>query len=129
MIDKKLIIAIHARLLSEFGGTDGIRDMGLLESAIARPHHLKQYEPQSSLLDQVSILVCGLIQNHPFVDGNKRVGAVVCELCLFKAGYFLSASEEEKYRVIMRIAAGELNAVDFTVWLQENTTSPHIPHK
>lgn len=120
MIDKKLIIAIHARLLSEFGGTDGIRDMGLLESALARPHHLKQYEPQSSLFAQISILVCGIIKNHPFIDGNKRVGAVVGELCLLKSGYMLCADEQEKYIVIMRIASGSWDENNFTEWLQQN---------
>lgn len=98
----------------------GLRDNALLESALSRPENLKLYNSKATIFDEISILVCGIIKNYPFVDGNKRVGAVVCEFALLKAGFQLNASEEEKYIVFMNIAAGLLSESDLSYWLSNH---------
>lgn len=120
MIDKRLILTIHKRLIALFGGCDGVRDLGLLESALCRPENLQAYQPGCDIFDSAACLAYGLIKNHPFVDGNKRVAAVVCELALNKAGYQMTASEEEKYLVYMKLAAGEIAQAGFSDWLRTN---------
>lgn len=120
MIEKRLIFAIHKRLIVTFGGIDGIRDEGLLESALAHPKHKKAYDSGADIFDLTACLCYSLIKNHPFIDGNKRVGAVVCEFVLMKNGYEINASEEEKYVVFMGIAAGKVSEKELSAWLSEN---------
>lgn len=123
MITKQFIVAAHSKLIILFGGTDGIRDERLLESAIARPLNVKAYKNTTDIFDISASIAYGLIQNHPFIDGNKRIGALMCELTLVKAGYEMTASEEEKYLIYMKIAASELSEADLVKWLKENTKS------
>lgn len=120
MIEKKLIIAIHKRLIAQFGGIEGVRDDGLLDSALAHPQHKRVYDKDADVFDLTASLCYALIKNHPFVDGNKRVGAVVCEFVLIKNGYEIKATEEEKYVIFMGVAAGEITEEELSVWLSEN---------
>ena len=121
MIDKRLILTIHKRLIALFGGCGGVRDLGLLESALCRPQNLQAYQPGCDIFDLAACLTYGLIKNHPFVDGNKRVAAVACELVLNKANYQITATEEQKYIVYMQLAGGELTQGGLAAWLRENT--------
>src|SRR5699024_8276914 len=100
-IEKRLALAIHDRQLAEHGGSSGVRDEGLLESALARPQQLFAYgDPPPDLADLAATLAYGLARNHPFVDGNKRTAYVACRTFLELNGASLSASREEKYRTI-----------------------------
>lgn len=118
-ISKTLALAIHDRQLAEHGGGSGVRDEGLLDSALARPQQLFTYgEPPPDLADLAASLAFGLARNHPFVDGNKRT-AHVCYRVFLKLNHGdLSASDEEKYAAMIGLADGSLTEQDFAEWLQ-----------
>ena len=111
-------LAAHREQLAEHGGGDGIRDAGMFESAMARPQNLAVYgEPDAAAL--AASYAFGLARNHPFVDGNKRTAAVVCEGFLQKNGYVLSASNAEIALTFYALAAGELSEDELADWLRE----------
>jgi death-on-curing protein len=119
-VGKALVSAIHARQLAEHGGTAGVRDEGLLESALARPQQLHAYgSPARDLSDLAAALAYGLARNHPFLDGNKRTAAVACETFLELNGATLEASDLELYPLYMALAEGKLAERDFAAWLRE----------
>ena len=120
-IGKALVSAIHERQLAEHGGTAGVRDEGLLESALARPQQLHSYgDPAPDLSDLAAALAYGLARNHPFLDGNKRTAAVACETFLELNGATLEATDVELYPVYMALAEGKLGERDFAAWLREH---------
>jgi death-on-curing protein len=119
-IGKALVLAIHDRQLAEHGGTAGVRDEGLLESALARPQQLHAYgNPAPGLPDLAAALAYGIARNHPFLDGNKRTAAVACETFLELNGATLEASDLELYPLYMALAEGKLGERDFAAWLRE----------
>ena len=119
-IGKALVMAIHERQLAEHGGQGGVRDEGLLESALARPQQLHAYgDPAPDLSDLAAALAYGLARNHPFLDGNKRTAAVACETFLELNGATLEASDPELYPVYIALAEGKLAERDFAAWLRE----------
>jgi death-on-curing protein len=119
-IEKALALAIHERQLAEHGGTGGMRDEGLLESALARPQQLHAYgDPPPDLADLAAALAYGLARNHPFLDGNKRTAAVACEAFLELNGATLEAGDTELYPLYIALAAGKLGERDFAAWLRE----------
>lgn len=118
-IQEELAEAIHERQLAEHGGTPGIRDSGLLQSALARPRHLFAYgSPDVDMPALAAAIAYGLARNHPFMDGNKRTSAVACELFLELNGYVLVAGDEELYPVFLGLAAGEWSEEELTEWLR-----------
>ncbi|MES2460133.1 MAG: type II toxin-antitoxin system death-on-curing family toxin, partial [Armatimonadota bacterium] len=93
-----VVLAIHRRQLAEHGGSEGVRDSGLLSSALARPQNLLAYgEPTPDLPSLAAAYAFGIVRNHPFVDGNKRTGYVVCRTFLIINGQDITASQQEKY--------------------------------
>ncbi len=111
--------AIHSEQLREHGGGDGVRDAGLLQSALARPENLAAYgEPDAAAL--AASYAFGLARNHPFVDGNKRTAYVVSELFLALNGYELTASDVDGVVTFMALAAGELTEDQLTDWFRRN---------
>lgn len=121
-LSRRLIETLHAESLSRFGGLPGIRDEGLLESALARPQHLARYEEPSVF--QLAAAYCeGIISNHPFADGNKRAGLLSARAFLFKNGFRLDPEEAETVTVIRRVAAGEWSRDELTEWLRANSAS------
>ena len=112
------VLAIHARQIAEHGGEDGTRDRGLLESALARPENIAAYVPDADIAELAAAYAFGLIQNHPFIDGNKRTGYVVMETFLIRNGQRLDAAPQEKFRTIMGIADGTLTEDDLSQWLR-----------
>jgi death-on-curing protein len=118
-LEKALVLAIHDRQLAEHGGTSGVRDEGLLESALARPQQLHAYgDPSPDLADLAAALAHGLARNHPFLDGNKRTAAVACETFLELNGATLEADDLELYPLYLALAEGKLGDRDFAAWLR-----------
>ncbi len=119
-LDKPLVLAIHDRQIVEHGGSAGVRDEGLLESALARPQQLYAYgEPPPDVADLAESLAYGLARNHPFVDGNKRTAHVAYRTFLALNGADLVAADEEKYVVMLALAEGKLTERRFAAWLRE----------
>ena len=117
--EKALVHAIHERQLAEHGGTGGVRDEGLLESALARPQQLHAYsDPAPDLADLAAALAYGLARNHPFLDGNKRTAAVACETFLELNGATLEADDLELYPLYLELAEGKLGEREFAAWLR-----------
>jgi death-on-curing protein len=115
-----VLLAIHEEQLAEHGGGEGIRDMGLLESALARPMNLIAYgAPDFPALG--ASLGFGLARNHPFVDGNKRTAYVAVETFLALNGLDLIAGDAECVVVMLDLAAGDLPEAGFAAWLRDNT--------
>jgi len=110
--------AIHLEQLTEHGGGEGVRDAGLLESAMERPKNLLHYgTPDAAAL--AAAYAYGLARNHPFIDGNKRTAAVVSETFLMLNGYRLDATDAELVVAIMALAAGELTEEELANWFRE----------
>lgn len=113
---------MHARQLAEHGGTPGLRDEGMLLSALNRPLDKWSYsDPAPDLCELAAAYAFGLAKNHPFLDGNKRTSAVACETFLVRNGLLPTASEEEKYPIYLALAAGDLHEDSFADWLRQNT--------
>lgn len=115
------ILFLHQKILEHSGGSPGVRDQGLLESAIYRPQATFGGEDlYPSLVSKVAALTYSLVKNHPFVDGNKRTAYEAMRLTLLLNGYDILATEQEKFNVMMRLAESHLNEDSFALWLQEH---------
>ena len=117
------VLAMHSRQIAEHGGGDGVRDIGLLESALARPQNIAVYEPEADISRLAASYAFGIINNHPFIDGNKRTGYIVMELYLLKNGFQLIATPADKYITILKLAEGNLTEDDLAAWLREHVTA------
>lgn len=118
-LEKDVVLAIHDRQLAEHGGTAGVRDEGLLESALARPQQLHAYgDPAPDLADLAAALAYGLARNHPFLDGNKRTAAACCETFVELNGAVLEAEDLELFPQYLALAEGKLSEPDFAAWLR-----------
>jgi death on curing protein len=112
-------LAIHSEQLREHGGGDGVRDLGLLQSALARPENLAAYgAPDVAAL--AASYAFGIARNHPFIDGNKRTAYVVGELFLGLNGFELVASDADAVLTFMALAAGELSEDQLAEWFRRN---------
>jgi death on curing protein len=114
-------IVIHGLLLAEHGGPAGIRDRGLLISALARPKQRANYG-SADVHTLASLYSGGIVRNHPFVDGNKRTGFLIGILFLELNGYRFRATEEDATRAMVALAAGELSEEEFARFLSSNST-------
>jgi death-on-curing protein len=115
----KELIELHQRLIEQSGGSPGIRDVGLLESATAQP--LMTFGGEDlypTVVEKASALGFSLIKNHPFVDGNKRAGHAAMEVFLVLNGHEIDAGVDDQEGVILRLAAGEMGREEFTDWLR-----------
>jgi len=120
-IEERDAILLHDRLLSLHGGAPGLRDVGLLQSALARPRQHFAYAETVDFIDMATKYTAGIIRNHPFVDGNKRTGFLIGILFLELNGYRFSASEQDAAQAIMELAAGHLDEQGYSAFLQANT--------
>jgi death-on-curing protein len=117
----KTVLAIHQRQIAEHGGMAGVRDAGLLESALARPRNLLAYgQPTPDLPAQAASYAYGLIRNHPFADGNKRTAYVVCRTFLKLNGVDISASDVDKYQTFIAVADGSLPEEQLAEWIRSH---------
>jgi death-on-curing protein len=119
-IDERDALALHDRLLALDVGAAGVRDEGLLQSALARPQQLRAYGKNPDIVELATAYTSGIIRSHPFIDGNKRTGFLVGVLFLEMNGYRLTASEEDATQAILGLAAGRLGESVFAALLREN---------
>lgn len=112
------VLELHQRVIELSGGSLGLRDAGALESALAQPHMTFGGDDlYPTLVDKAAALGFSLIKNHPFLDGNKRIGHAAMETFLVLNGYEIEASMDEQEEVILRLAAGEIDRDGFLHWL------------
>lgn len=119
-IEERDALAIHDRLIAIHGGATGLRDRGLLQSALARLRQHQAYADSADIVAMAALYTAGIVGNHPFVDGNKRAGFVVGILFLELHGFDFKASEEDATQAVLDLAAGTLNEVAFAAWLRAN---------
>ncbi len=113
-----VVLAIHEAQLAEHGGIAGIRDEGLLSSALARPHNLEAYGDDPDVAALAAAYAFGIARNHPFLDGNKRTAFVVMELFLDLNGWILEADDTDCIATMMALAAGDLTEEALAGWLR-----------
>lgn len=118
-VDKRALVLLHDESLAEHGGASGIRDEGLLDSALARPLYLDSYGTPD-FADLAASYAIGLAKNHPFVDGNKRTAFLATGLFLHLDGYRLTVSQPDATLTILAVAAGEMNEASFADWLRRH---------
>lgn len=117
-IDKEALILLHAESLAEHGGLEGIRDEGLLDSALARPQNVHAYEEVTDVARLAAAYGVGIAKNHPFADGNKRAAFLSIGLFLGLNGKRLVADKAEATQVMLAVAAGELSEAEFAEWIK-----------
>jgi death-on-curing protein len=119
-IDERDALALHDRLLALDGGAPGLRDAGLLQSALARPRQIHAYGENPDIIDMAAAYTVGIVRDHPFVDGNKRTGFLVGVLFLEINGARFTASEESAAQAILSLAASTLDELALAAWLRAN---------
>ncbi len=117
---RETVLTLHEQLLAEFGGTAGVRDEGLLDSALGKPENLFACGPPT-LFDLAASYGFGLVKNHPFIDGNKRAGFTVAVVFLELNGYRFQATEAEAAVSTLALAAGDMTEKEFAAWLKTNS--------
>jgi len=123
-VREDIVLAVHLRQLAEHGGGEGLRDEGLLQSALARPQNLLAYgAPPPDFASLAAAYAYGIARNHPFVDGNKRTALIIARLFLLLNGMDLVATQEEKYSTFLALAAGELSEEDLANWVRAHLDS------
>ncbi len=118
----EIVLALHAEGVARFGGTAEVRDAGLLESAVERARNLYAYGDDPSFYDLAAATCAGIVKNHPFVDGNKRAGALAAAVFLDLNGYDFRPPEVELVTMIMGLAAGEIDEAALAQWISESST-------
>ncbi|HYG10634.1 MAG TPA: type II toxin-antitoxin system death-on-curing family toxin [Pyrinomonadaceae bacterium] len=123
-VREDVVLAVHLRQLAEHGGDEGLRDEGLLQSALARPQNLLTYsDPPPDLAGLAAAYAYSIARNHPFIDGNKRMALIVARLFLLLNGTDLVATQEEKYSTFLALAAGQLSEGDVANWVRAHLAS------
>ncbi len=120
-ISKKALLLLHEESLAAFGGARGLRDEGLLDSALARPLNLHAYNPESTVSDLAASYGFGLAKNHAFVDGNKRAAFLSIGLFLAINGHRLVADQVDAIRTMLAVAAGGLPEAGLATWIKANS--------
>ncbi|HEX5222298.1 MAG TPA: type II toxin-antitoxin system death-on-curing family toxin [Verrucomicrobiae bacterium] len=117
---REVVFALHEQSLAQFGGSAGIRDEGLMDSALGKPLNLFAYS-KPDVFDLAASYAFGLVKNHPFIDGNKRTGFIVAIVFLELNGYRFNASEVDATVRTLALAAGEMSEAAFAQWLKANS--------
>lgn len=120
-----MVDVIHSELIAEHGGIQGVREGGedLIESALARPKNRFSYEPEADLSDLAASCMFGLVKNHGFLDGNKRVGFTCAATFLVMNGQTLTATEQDAAEFVLNVAAGSIDEAEIASWIRENIES------
>jgi death-on-curing protein len=124
LLTLKQILILQERIIEQSGGATGVRDNGILESALAQPDmSYAGNDLYPTLIEKVAALGFSLINNHPFIDGNKRIGHAAIEMTLLTNGYEIQANVDTQEKVILAMAASEMNRELFLEWLQKHIVS------
>ena len=117
---EETVYVIHKRQIAEHGGSEGVRDEGLLLSALARPQNLYAYSEETPDISALAAsLAYGIAKNHPFVDGNKRTALVVSRTFILLNGFNIEASQEDKYLTFLKLAEGNLSEEELAEWFRQ----------
>jgi death-on-curing protein len=121
-IELRDVLAIHGRLLAVHGGASGLRDQGLLESALARPLQHRSYAQSAGIVEMAAVYTAAIVRNHPFFDGNKRTGFLIGILFLELNGFDFKGTEEDAVQNVFALAAGTLDEKAYGEWMRKNCT-------
>ncbi len=122
MISVEQVLQIHSIAIRKFGGAEGVRDIGALESALARPFQtFGGSDLYPTVFEKAAAIGESIIMNHPFVDGNKRTGYLLLEAILRNDGYIINASDNDLYNFVINISTGTLSFEGIIEWLKANT--------
>lgn len=121
-VSLRTVLALHNEQITEHGGLPGVRDRGLLESALARPRQLAAYEPDVPAARLAAAYAFGIARNHPFADGNKRAAFIVAATFLELNGVAFETSERDVVETILRLAAGDLDEPALAAWFARHGT-------
>lgn len=121
-IPREMVLAMHLRQLAEHGGGQGVRDDGLLDSALQRPQNKLAYE-SSDLAELAAAYAFGIARNHPFIDGNKRTALVTSFTFLYVNGLKVITSQEENTKKFMALAKGTIEEKELADWFKQNTST------
>lgn len=119
-LDREVALAIHELMLAQHGGLVGVRDEGLLESALSKPRNLFAYG-SPTVTQMAAAYAAGIILSHPFLDGNKRTGFMLAATFMELNGLALTASEASVVQQTLALAAGKLKEADYAIWLNDNS--------
>jgi len=117
----RTVLAIHRLQIAEHGGEPGVRDLGLLESALARPVNRIEYDSEADTAFAAAAYAFGISKNHPFMDGNKRTSLVAMETFLRINGFELKTTPEEKYLIFIQLAEGSLSEDELGDWIRSHS--------
>lgn len=122
MIRIEEVLFYHSRLIEAFGGADGVRDEGLLDSAINRPFQTFGGEfLYKSTEERAAAILESIVRNHPFIDGNKRTGYTLMQLLLLEARIQITATQQEKYAFVISVANGSIEFEQIVAWIRDNS--------
>ena len=120
------VLALHRQVVNRTGGLQGVRDLGALESAVAQPFQtFNGHDLYPTLIDKAAALAFFVVGNHPFLDGNKRIGHAALEVLLVLNGFELIARVDEQEEVMLLLASGKLTREQFTAWVNAHTVPIH----
>jgi len=120
-VSKRAVLALHREQLAEHGGSDGIRDEFLLDSALAKPQNVFAYASKPDLIQLAASYAFGIARNHAFIDGNKRTALVVSVLFLNRNGWDITLSKADEYATFLHLADGSLSEEELAVWFTRHT--------
>jgi len=124
MINIEFVINLHEIIIEKYGGIKGLRDIKALESAISRPFMtFDQIDLHPTLIEKAAALIESLISNHPFLDGNKRIGYVLMRYFLLENKMDINASQSEKYEFVIKIAKGQSSTKEINIWISNHITT------
>nr|AIA10690.1 death-on-curing family protein [uncultured bacterium]AIA13856.1 RimK-like ATP-grasp domain protein [uncultured bacterium] len=126
-ISRQALLLKHAESLRPFRGAEGLRDEGMLDSALAVPINAWSYRGEERIAHLAAAYAFGLSKNHPFIDGNRRAAFIACVGFLKINGYNLVAFRPEAYRTTIDLAAGAMSEAEFAVWIQANSKARKAP--
>ncbi len=118
-LTQDMVHALHAEAIAAFGGSPGLRDAGLLESALDRPRNLFAYGDDPSIFDLAAAYCAGIVKNHPFIDGNKRTGLLSVRAFLFRNRVLFEPEERDEVTIMVALAAGEIDEAALATWFAE----------
>ncbi len=125
-IPEELVLTIHADILQRYGGQAGLRDRNLLESALAQPRVTVGGQfAHKTIFDKAAAYGYHVCQNHPFIDGNKRVAFVLMDIFLQRNGWEIVAREEDAYSMMLNLSSNKLSKARLTLWLKEHSSKIH----